>query len=279
MPFNDGIDRKFCFSLTDFHDFGRCSFRFFVFHHLNKKYELSEGNENMALGSLLDQTIKLFHSSKSYGQHPGYLSNLTQAACNLMKEKVAKQSSPSFYSAIIPFLTPELVQKASEIFKNYYIALDRKIKKSLGEVGFCEWVIKDKFKLWGGPDALELGEDGLPEVVDYKYREDRENGKDNLDMDLMPKIYVLLCTKKLLDLGFKKARFVVRFWLDPKDSSFSEVFDLEKIHQFEEIFKQKIEKILKTSEVNFCEKSFCRACQSPKRKDFLRELEGLFTNS
>ncbi len=297
MPFNDGIDRKFCFSLTDFHDFDYCLFRFFVFHHLNKKYELAEGNENMALGSLLDQTIKIFHQSKAYGQPPEYLENLVKAALKLMKERVARQSAPSFYSSIMPFLTEELVTKAAQIFKNYYSTLDGKIRQSLGEVGFCEWIIKTDdpstlqhvqgrpeqgrrttgsgqvWKLWGGPDALEMGEDGIPEIVDYKFRENTEQGKTSLDMDLMPKLYTLLCANKLLDMGYKKARFVVRFWQEPLRNDFYEEFDLEEVKQYEELFKQKIATILQTKQVSFCEMPFCKACQAKNRKEYLKELE------
>lgn len=286
MPFGDGIDRKHSFSLTDFHDFEDCSFRFFVYHHLGlgKKYELAEGSFQMALGSLLDETIKLFHKSKSYGQPPAYITNLIQASSNKMIEKVATQSSPSFYSAIKPFLNDELYKKATEVFINYYKSLDYKIKEQVVEPGFCEWIIEDKdpssqdssgqaFKLWGGPDAIEKGEDGLPEVCDYKSRENVEKGKEWMDMDLMPKMYVLLCCKKLLDAGFKKARFVVRFWQDPLDISFSEEFDLETASDYEKIFKAKIKNILENSSLTFCEKPFCKACQSEKRSMFIKELE------
>lgn len=277
MPWNDGIDRKFCFSITDFHEFEACPFRFFVYHHLGKKYELSEGSESLALGCLLDQTIKIFHSSRSYGCSPDYIENLIKAAYLHIKEKVAKQSSVSFYSGIEPFLTPELCAKATEIFKNYYLALDKKIKPSLGEVGFCEWIIKgedgERFKLWGGPDAIELGDDGVAEIVDYKSRENIEAGKAGMDMDLMPKIYILLCLKKLEEKGYKKARFIVRFWQDPKEDGFFEDFDLSLVTQFEDIFEQKISKILATSNLIFCDKAYCKACSSEKRGEYLRELE------
>ncbi|MBI3485432.1 PD-(D/E)XK nuclease family protein [Candidatus Daviesbacteria bacterium] len=120
MPFGDGIAKINSYSLTDFHDFENCSFRFFIRHHLDKKYEIEEGNESMALGSLLDQTIKKFHKSKAYGQSPEYLVNLVRAAMNGMKEDEARKPKPSFYSNTIPFLTESLVQKAIKIFKNFY---------------------------------------------------------------------------------------------------------------------------------------------------------------
>ncbi|MBI2011337.1 PD-(D/E)XK nuclease family protein [Candidatus Daviesbacteria bacterium] len=278
MPFNDGIDRKFCFSLTDFREFEYCPFRFFVLHHfgLGKKYELAEGNFNMALGSLLDETIKLFHQTNSYNQPPEYVANLIKASLNKMLDKVAKSSSPTFYSAIKYFLDDNLCKKASEIFIEYYNALNGHIKKSIEPVGFCEWIIEGedgKWKLWGGPDAIEMGDDGIPEICDYKYREDVEKGKENLDMDLMPKLYTLLCCKRLIDLGYKKARFIVRLWLEPKNNDLYEEFDLDKVFQFEEIFKQKIAKIISTTKLSFCNKSFCKICNSNKKGEFLRELE------
>lgn len=276
MPFNDGIPRTHSFSLTDFHEFDHCPFRFFVFHHLGKKYEMAEGSRNLALGSLLDEAIKLFHKTKSYGQPPGYIKNLIFAARNKMFEKEAKQSSPSFYSAIKEFLNDELCKEATDIFINYYLALNQKIKPAIDEVGFCEWVIESEdgsFKLWGGPDTLEMGEDGIPEIVDYKFRENIEVGKDNMDMDLMPKIYTMLVSKKLLDKGFKKVRFVVRFWQDPLENNFFEEFDLEDVAKYEEIFRQRIEEIFNTTKIKFCEKDFCKACKSDQRILFIKELE------
>lgn len=279
MPFNDGIDRRFCFSLTDFHEFETCPFRFFVRHHLGKKYELEDPSDNLALGCLLDQAIKIFHNSKAYGQPPEYLQNLVKASCNLMKDRVVSQKGQSFYSSLVPLMTPELCEKASEIFQNYYVAKEQRIKETLGEVGFCEWVIKtqggQKYKLWGGPDAYELGRDGVPEVCDYKYRENIERGKDNMDMDLMPKIYMLLACKYLLSKGYKTGRFVVRFWLDPTNEDFYEEFDLESVCNYEQIFLQKIERIVNTFEVGLCERSFCKACNSEKKEEYLIELENL----
>lgn len=279
MPFNDGILRQYCFSLGDFHTFEFCSFRFLVYHHLEKKYELEEGSYNMALGSLLDETIKLLHKSKAYGQPPQYFKNLVKAVSNKMLEKIAKQSGPSFYSGVKKFLNDDLCEKATEVFINYYEAVGRRIKLSVGEVGFCEWIIQTelgtKYKLWGGPDTLEMGDDGVPEVCDYKYREDNNN-KDNIDMDLMPKIYILLCLEKLQKLGYKKARFMVRFWLDPKNNNYYEEFNLEKVKQYEEHFKDRIERILSSNEIKFCEKPFCGACKSERRDDFLLELKSRF---
>ncbi|MBI2021596.1 PD-(D/E)XK nuclease family protein [Candidatus Daviesbacteria bacterium] len=283
MPYNDGIPRINCYSLTDFHTFEFCPFRFFVTHHLEKKYEIEEGNYNMALGSLLDETIKLFHKTRSYNQPLQYIKNLITASCKQMIDKVKYQKRPSFYSGIEKFLNDDLCQKAYEIFTAYYETLGRRIKPAIAEVGFCEWVIKSDegvWKIWGGPDAIEAGDDGTAEVVDYKFREDIEKGKDNMDMDLMPKVYVLLCLDKLAKLGFSKARFVVRFWQDPLDNSFYEEFDLSEVAKFESILKQKIIKILSVSEVSFCNKDFCRACQSDRKSEFIKELKkmGIDTN-
>lgn len=275
MPFDDGISRLHSFSLTDFHDFDSCPFKFFVKHHLNKKYDLEEGNYFAALGSLLDQSVKLFHKTRAYGCSPEYLKNLIKGACNQMTAQIKKRSTPSFYSSIKDFLNDDLCEKAAEIFVKYYKGRDCQIRQSLGDVGFCEWVIETpegRWKLWGGPDTLELGDDGIPEIVDYKSRENLEKGKSYMDMDLMPKIYTLLCSKKLLQMGFKKARFIVRYWQDPKDESFYEEFDLEQVKNYEEIFKQKIQRILTAQNIKFCEKSFCPACRSKERQEYIKEL-------
>lgn len=276
MPFNDGIPRYKCFSLTDFNEFEFCPFRFFVKHHLEKKYEVEEGNESSALGNILDQSIKIFHKSKAYGQPVEYLPNLVKRAVYEIRERVAQSSGkPSFYSSTAPFITEELIEKACRIFQDYYRVRKGRIRQSLGEVGFCEYVIEGedgKVKLWGGPDAYELGDDGVPEVCDYKFREDMEKGKNNMDMDLMPKIYVLLASKYLLSKGYERARFVVRFWTEALNEDFYEEFDLSTAENMADLFKQKMHRILTTTEVSFCEKDWCKVCSSPKRNDFLREL-------
>ncbi len=272
MPFNDGIPRHKCFSLTDFHDYDFCQFRFFVKHHLEKKYELEEPNYNMALGILLDNAIKKFHESKAYGCEPSYLKNLVKAAENFIRSKVTFQKAPSFYSLIIPLLDQEMLDKAAQVFENYYISLDKKIKRSLGPVGFCEFIVKTRSgdcKLWGGPDAYELGDDGMAEVVDYKYR---EGDSDNFDMDLMPKIYTLLASKYLLSKGYEKARFIVRLWQKPGNDSLYEEFDLKTLVAFEGLFIQRIEQILGTTNLKFCEQPFCKACKSDKRQQYINEL-------
>lgn len=279
MPFNDGIPKVNCYSLTDFHNFEYCPFKFYITHHLDRKYELDEGSEQMALGTLLDESIKLFHKTNAYGQPPEYLPNLIAAAKRVIKEKVASQNGKlTFYSAMLPFLTDELAEKANKIFKDYYLGRDKKINRSIGPVGFCEWVIKgedSQYKLWGGPDAYEIGDDGMIEVVDYKSREDIERGKGGMDMDLMPKIYMLLTTNFLVSRGYDKARFRVRFWQDPKDESFYEEFELSVMNGAEFLFKQRIDRILNNKELKFCEKHFCKACQSKKREEYLIELQKL----
>lgn len=285
MPYNDGIPKINCYSLTDLHDFEECGFRFLVRHHLDRKYDIDEGNAQSALGNLLDQSMKKFHKANYYGRPAEDLVGLVRASARQMREdvEIAKSKGrPHFYGATIPFLTPELVDEAIEIFQNYYEEVGRKIRPAIEEVGFCEWIIKGDpspdgagqvFKLWGGPDTLEMGDDGVPEIVDYKSRKNLENGKANLDMDLMPKIYTLLCTSKILNKGFKKARFVVRFWQDPKDESFNREFNLEEMGKDEFLIRQKIERILAATEFKQCNKKFCAACKSPLKEEFLRELE------
>lgn len=277
MPFNDGIPRYRSFSLGDFNDFQACPFRFFVKHHLEKKYEIEdETTESAAIGNILDLSIKIFHRSKAYGQGVEYLPNLVKRAVYEMREKVAQNNGkPSFYSASVPLINDSLIEKAIKIFQDYYLVRKGKIRQSLGEVGFCEYLVEDeegKMKLWGGPDTYELGDDGVPEVCDYKYKEDMEKGKNNLDMDLMPKIYVLLASQYLLSKGYTKARFVVRFWTEPLNEDFFEEFDLSGVENMAELFKQKMQRILNTTEVAFCGKDWCKVCSSPKRDDFLKEL-------
>lgn len=303
MPYNDGIDKIDSYSLTDFHDFDFCQFRFYVRHHLDKKYEIEEGNEKMALGSLLDQSIKKFHKAKAYGVDENYLENIVRAAARDMREEVevAKlRGKNHFYSATIPFITEDVILKASTIFKNYYLAKDKKINRSIDDVGFCEWIIdtgSNKFKLWGGPDTLEIGEDGVAEVVDYKSRtnlelnseltenkntnvvqnyKSREGLNKNFDMDLMPKIYTLLSAGKLLKKGHKKARFIVKIWQEPDDESLYEEFDLEAMDGHEFLFRQRIDRIIGNKGVKFCNKPFCKACNSPKKQEYLRELINTF---
>ncbi|MBI2595870.1 PD-(D/E)XK nuclease family protein [Candidatus Daviesbacteria bacterium] len=278
MPYGDGIERINCYSLTDFHDFDFCPFRFFVKHHLNKKYEIEEGNPAMALGSLLDQSIKLFHKSKAYGQPSEYLINIVRAAFNEIRENVARTSGPSFYSSIVPFLDHSVISEANKIFVSYYGARNKKINRSLGYERFSEWVMEGedgRFKLWGGADAYEIGDDGMPEVVDYKSRQNLEKGKNNLDMDLMPKIYVLLASKFLKNKGYDKARFKVRIWQDPLNEDYYEEFDLQKIGDQENLFKQKINRILAVSEIKFCGREFCKACKSDKRDELIKSLAGM----
>src|SRR3989344_948806 len=279
MSFGDGIPRINCYSLTDFNTFDFCPFRFYVTHHLGKKYEIEEGNLNMALGSVLDESIKKFHKAKAYGQPSSYLINIIRAAVLDIKEKAAKTAGkPSYYSGIIKFIDEDLIKKANEIFINYYEKRDGKINQSLGEVKFCEWLLEiggEKFKLWGWPDTYEMGEDGIAEIVDYKFREDIERGKENMDMDLMPKIYALLAAKDLKEKGYNKARFKVRFWQDSLEEDFFEEFDLDLVSGSEYLFKQKLEKILGNKSLKFCEKGFCSACNNKGREQFILELEKL----
>lgn len=277
----DDIPRTHSFSLGDFHDFDRCVFRFFVNHHLQKKYELAEGSPNKAIGTLLDLAIKKLHAAKAYGQPADYLPNLIKAAEIEIRSDVAFRGPNSFYGALIPYLNKETVEKAKEVFKNYHQTIGGNIKKSVPTQTlkrsrpFWKKVIKGEglMQLWGGPDAIEIGGDGIPEVVDYKYFGDSELGKENLDMDLMPKIYTLLCAADLFEMGFQKARFVVRLWHDPLNDSFYEEFDLSNIPNIEEFFKDKMERILRTKSLSFCEKDYCGACQSPNKADWIRQLQ------
>lgn len=280
MAFDD-TPKTHAFSLGDFHDFDKCVFAFFVKHHLEKKYELAEGNNNQTIGTLLDLAIKKLHKSKAYHQPPDYLQNLIKAAELEIRETVKKAGKNSFYGAQIDFLTPENIDKAKEVFKNYCLKKQGKFKKLVitpitqRSRPFWEHSIpnEDPLKLWGGPDALEMGEDGVPEIVDYKYFEDLEKGRGNLDMDLMPKVYTLLCAQDLKNAGFSKARFRVGLWQDPLDESLYEEFDLDQAINLEDYFKDKILRILRTSELSFCEKDWCKVCKSEKRNEWIKGLQ------
>ncbi len=273
-----------CFSLGDFHEYDRCVFAFFVKHHLEKKYELAEGNASQTIGTLLDLAIKKLHKSKAYNQPPEYLQNLIKAAELEIREDVEKRGKNSFYGTQIEFLTPEVIAKAKEIFKNYCIKKQGHFKKLVitqitqRPKPFWEHVIPDDpagagLKLWGGPDAIEEGEDNIPEIVDYKYFNDLEKGKANLDMDLMPKVYTLLCAQDLKRAGFNKARFRVGLWQDPDDETMYEEFDLDSAINLEDFFKDKMLRILRTKELTFCEKDWCKVCKSDQRKEWIKELQ------
>lgn len=280
MPYGDGIPKINCYSLTDFHDFESCPFRFLVRHHLDKKYEIDESSPAIALGNLLDQSIKRFHKENCYGtKSSNRLIKLVKDSESEMRYLVAKAQNEGknhFFAATIPYLTEDIVNEAIKVFTDYYVKRKGNIKRALCEVGFCEYPIKcegDNYKLWGGPDCIEIGEDGMPEIADYKSRINLENGKAYMDMDLMPKMYVLLCSKKLLEMGHKTARFVVRFWQDPLDESFYEEFNIEAMSGQEFLFKQKIQKITGVKEFKPCGKQFCAACKSDKKDKFIKELE------
>jgi len=235
----------------------------------------------MALGTLLDQAIKKFHDSNAYGCEVDYIPNIVKAGANFIREDEDRKPKPSFYSAVVPFLTDDLIERASVIFKDYYQGLNKTIERSIGKVGFCEWVIEPEadatshqsYKVWGGPDAFELRGNGQAEIVDYKSREDAEKGKERMDMDLMPKLYTLLSINYLLAKGYNSARFIVRLWQLPGDDSLSEEFDFSEAKSLEEIFRGKIKEIVETDKVSFCEKKFCKACQSPDRGKYLYQLE------
>lgn len=275
MAFND-VNRIYCFSLGDFHDFEKCYFSFLVKHHLQKKYELTEGSFNSAVGSLLDLAIKKLHLSKAYDQPLDYLLNsLFKAAENDIKEAAQREGPYSFYGSTVKFLTAEAKLKAQQVFKNYYQKRQGKINRAILNKRFWECILEGEktFKIWGGPDTLEMGEDGIAEIVDYKYFEDAQKGRNNLDMDLMPKLYTLLCSAELIKSGYKKARFRVRSWTDPLDESLYEEFELENVSLLKDFFRHKIGKILSVSEISFCDKNYCRACNAAQKEEWIKLLK------
>ncbi len=270
------VPRFRCFSLSDFHQFERCPFAFFVKHHLQQKYELEDGSPNQALGCLLDLTIKKIHTSKAYNQPIEFLIYIVKASEKEMREDAIKNGSKSYYGAHIKFLNLELVQKAQVVLTRYHHAIGGKYHRSISAKTFWDCLLSgadgEPLKIWGGPDALELGEDGVPEIVDYKYFEDNKRGKDSLDMDLMPKLYSLLCAPELKKLGYKTARFRIRLWQDPRDDSLYEEFNLDNLEELKPYFQDKIEKILSVEELGFCEKDYCKVCKGEKRDKWLEEV-------
>src|SRR3990167_8293050 len=189
------------YSLSDFHDYDTCVFKFLVKHDLQKKYEIGRGSPQMALGVLLDRAIKEIHRNRGKGSY----------------------KHPNFSTAVVEFFTDDVVAAAENTLKNYLTQIDNKFRPAIFDIDFCKKVLEiegEKYVLWGGPDTLEMGGDKMPEIIDYKSRQDLAKGKQNMDMDLMPKLYTLLLAEDLLKKGFKKARFKVVFWQDPKDESF-----------------------------------------------------------
>lgn len=274
------VPRYRCFSLSDFHDFNYCTFRFFVKHHLGKKYELEEGSPNQALGSLLDLTVKKIHQNKLYHQPVEFLVNIVKNSEVHMREKAQKDGPYSYFGPQIKFLTPELVEKTQAVLKNYLNDLNGHWQNSVSDKTFWEYDLVgsdgELIRLWGGPDLIEMGKDNLPEIIDFKYFEDQDKGRSYLDMDLMPKLYFLLTIPELKRLGFNKARFKIRFWQDAKDESVYEEFNIGQEDSFMSYFKSKAEAILRTTEISFCEKDYCSVCQSPNRIAWQKEIEAKF---
>ncbi len=278
------VPRERCFSLGDFHDFERCPFSFFVRHHLQKKYELEEATENQAIGSLLDLAIKKYHVINQNGKVEDP-ENLIPASVKHMREDIEREGVRSFYGPQAKFLTSEVIGKAQDIWNSYLRGVEGKVKKAinLNKIKpFWSYTIMDgesfrsgdkPVKIWGGPDAIEMGEDGMPEVVDYKYFEDNDKGKSYLDMNLMPKVYMLLTTQELVDQGYSKARFKVRMWQAPKDDSMYEEFDLGGVSGLSNFLMDKIRRILDTKEVGFCTNSWCKVCKHADKTSWIKELE------
>lgn len=267
------------YSLTDFHDFDECLFRFFVRHHLDRKYEIGSGSPQMALGVVLDQSIKNIHRYKAYNHPVERIVKVVRYSAKKIAEKEADNPrKPNFDSAVVPFLTEDVLIAAEQILKNYYHQIKGKFQRSVMEVDFCKKVLDVdgvSFQLWGGPDTIEIGSDGMIEVIDYKSRTDITRGKQNMDMNLMPRIYTLLVADKLLHLGHEKARFVVKFWQDPAESGFTQEYDLKALTEHEDVFKDLIRKIIVTKQVTFCGRKFCDACNYENRSAFIQELHEL----
>lgn len=270
------VEKINCYSLTDFHDFEDCLFRFFVRHHLDRKYEIAKGSPQLSLGVLLDKTIKNIHKYKAYDKPVDRLVKAVRFSANeIIEAEKNNKKKPNFDTQTVKFLNEDIIITSEDILHNYLTNLKGGLQKSLGEVGFCKKYLSledGRYCLWGGPDTLEEGKDGVPEVIDYKSRMDIQKGKKYMDMDLMPKMYTLLVADELKRRGFKKARFKVKFWQDPREDGFTQEFDLENLEEHEGLFKEKIKKVVKTIEASFCITEFCDACNYEKKNDFAKEL-------
>ena len=275
----DNIPLEHCFSVSDFKNSERCFFNFLVTHYLRQRYEFEEGSFNQTIGTILDLVIKKVHASKAYGEPLNYLLEMYfKAAEKDIRQEVEEKGVKSFYGSTIKFLNADSLAKARQVSENYYLKRGGKFNRSVFFKRFWECLLEGErlFKLWGGPDALEMGDDGVVEVVDYKYFENAKKGKDNLDMDLMPKIYILLCAAQLVEMGYDKTRFRVRFWTDPLDESIYEEFDMFSLNNLKQYLRFKIEKILSVKEFSFCEQSFCKVCNSGQRRDWIKQLQTQF---
>lgn len=277
---HDYIPKIRGYSLSDFHDYDTCVFKFLVKHDLDKKYEIGKGSPQMALGVLLDRAIKEIHRNRQKGSYAAPVERLVNSvkyAAKLIRdeERTAKQR-PNFSTAVVEYFNDDVIETAENVFRNYYAQIEGKFKRAIDDIDFCKKYLKidnENFVLWGGPDTLEMGMDGMPEIIDYKSRLDLTKGKQNMDMDLMPKLYTLLLAEDLIKKGFKKARFKVVFWQDPKDESFAKEFNLEDLSEVEELFKEKISGILSNKEITFCMLPFCEACNSEKNEEYIAQLE------
>lgn len=271
------VPRYRCFSLSDFKEFERCVFSFLVKHHLGKKYELEDqATPNQVIGSLLDLTIKKVHESKSYNQPIEFLAGIVKAAEREMRDLVERSGKQSFYGPQVELLSADLLKSAQEVFKNYFQELSGKLQVGLSTKTFWDLNIPSEdgiIKLWGGADALELGKDGVPEVVDYKFYANRENSLSKLDVDTTAKVYILLAASQLQSLGYTQARFRIRLWNQPLDDTVFREFDLESVGSFIDYFKNKAENILRYKEVTFCDQGYCRACKSDLRQQWESQIK------
>jgi hypothetical protein len=269
------VPRYRAFSLGDFKEFDRCPFSFFVKHHLQKKYELEEGTANQALGSMLDLTIKKIHKEHLYHSSEDELVEIIRTSAIHIKDKAAKDGPFSYFGPQSPFINEELINKTQEIFRSYLQKTKNIWQESVTDKTFWEYDVigtdGEMIRLWGGPDIIELGKDGLPEVVDFKYFENQEKGRNYLDMEQMPKMYTLLTSEDLKKSGYTKSRFKIRFWQDPLDEDWYEEFELSDCENIAAFFKQKAENILRLTELSLCEKAYCKVCQHGLREEWLLE--------
>jgi hypothetical protein len=117
---SDFIPKIRGYSLSDLHDFDTCVFKFLVKHELDKKYEIGKGSPQMALGVLLDKTIKNIHKRPAYHYPLKRLLKGVRFSAEEIKEEEKSKPRPNFNTATVEFLTEEVILAAEQVLQNYH---------------------------------------------------------------------------------------------------------------------------------------------------------------
>ena len=164
---SDYVPNTHGYSLSDFHDFDACIFKFLVKHELQKKYEIGKGSPQMALGVLLDKTIKVIHSfgNKSYSATPQRLKGAVRYSAKLIiEEEKNNPKKPNFNTATVEFLNEDIFIAAENALVNYLTQV-KKLKKSLGEVKFLQELLKSTEKRMSKALLLRSINSGVDQIL------------------------------------------------------------------------------------------------------------------